>query len=74
MDPSLQIAKNVILSGVKKVCLHDTANAEWADLSSHFYLTEKDIGANRAEASLAKLKELNTYVETTASNVRLHIL
>ncbi len=62
-----EIAKNVILSGVKSVRLHDDRTANWFDLASHFYLGEKDLGKNRAAASLAKLKELNDYVETTAS-------
>ena len=44
----LEIAKNIILGGVKSVTLHDQENAEIADLSSQFYLTEEDIGKNRA--------------------------
>ena len=34
------------------------------DLSSQFYLTEKDVGKNRAEASCDQLAELNNYVRT----------
>ena len=30
----VEIAKNVVLSGVKSVTLHDDGNVEWADLSS----------------------------------------
>lgn len=62
-----EIAKNVILSGVKSVRLHDDKSAAWSDLSSHFYLGESDVGKNRAAACHEKLKELNDYVETTAS-------
>jgi len=36
------------------------------DLSSQFYLTEADIGKNRAEASCAQLAELNNYVRTVS--------
>ena len=58
----LEIAKNIILGGVKSVTLHDECNAEMADLSSQFYLSEDDIGKNRAVVSLNKLAELNRYV------------
>ena len=37
----IEIAKNVILAGVKSVTLHDTEKATYKDLSSNFYLTEE---------------------------------
>ncbi|CAI9181561.1 unnamed protein product [Rangifer tarandus platyrhynchus] len=58
----VEIAKNVILDGVKAVTLHDEGTAQWADLSSQFYLREEDIGKSRAEASQPHLAELNHYV------------
>ena len=63
----VEIAKNIILGGVKSVTLHDESNAEIADLSSQFYLSEADLGKNRAQVSLNKLAELNGYVTTSAS-------
>ena len=45
----LQIAKNVILSGVKSVTLQDTRSVSYTDLAAQFYLTEADIGKNRAQ-------------------------
>ena len=39
----VEIAKNVILGGVKSVALHDQGVAEYMDLSSQFYLTEADV-------------------------------
>ncbi|CAG2061919.1 unnamed protein product [Timema podura] len=60
----VEVAKNVILCGVKSVTLHDNAVCKISDLSSQFYLTEADIGKNRAEASFQQLSELNTYVPT----------
>lgn len=62
----VEIAKNVILAGVKNVTLHDQQSCSLADLSSQFYLTESMIGQNRAEASCGHLAELNQYVPTTA--------
>ncbi|CAH2048911.1 unnamed protein product, partial [Iphiclides podalirius] len=62
----VEVAKNVILGGVKSVTLHDDRNCTIADLSSQFYLSESTIGQNRAVASCEQLAELNHYVPTTA--------
>nr|XP_016497569.1 PREDICTED: ubiquitin-activating enzyme E1 1-like [Nicotiana tabacum] len=57
-----EIAKNLILAGVKSVTLHDEGNVELWDLSSNFIFTEEDVGKNRALASIQKLQELNNAV------------
>lgn len=63
----VEIAKNVILGGVKSVTLHDTAVCSLADLSSQYYLThEGAVGQNRAEACCGQLADLNSYVPTRA--------
>jgi ubiquitin-activating enzyme E1 len=62
----LQTAKNIALAGVKTVTLHDVGNVEMWDLSSNFFLTEDDIGRNRAVACVAKLQELNNSVLISA--------
>ena len=54
-----EIAKNVILAGVKGVTIQDASACELADLGAQFYLSEADVGKNRAEACAAKLQELN---------------
>eukprot|EP00301_Raphidiophrys_heterophryoidea_P018867 c3861_g1_i1.p1 GENE.c3861_g1_i1~~c3861_g1_i1.p1 ORF type:complete len:1093 (+),score=347.74 c3861_g1_i1:56-3280(+) len=61
-----EVAKNVILANFNTVTLQDTVKASYTDLSSHFYLTEDDIGKNRAQACANRLQELNT---TVAVNV-----
>jgi len=58
----IEIAKNVILSGVKAVTLHDTEQVEVADLGDQFFLRESDIGTNRAAATFQRATELNSYV------------
>lgn len=63
----VEIAKNIILGGVKSVTLHDLENAAIGDLSAQFYLSQEDVGKNRAAVSLNKLAELNGYVQTSAS-------
>lgn len=60
----VEVAKNVILGGVKSVTLHDDKEATMTDLSSEFFLSEEDLGKNRAEAVCKKLAELNSYVPT----------
>lgn len=43
----VEIAKNIILGGVKSVTLHDHATCKLTDLGSQFYLTEADVGEER---------------------------
>lgn len=61
---AVEIAKNVILAGVKSVSLYDPAPAELIDLSSNFYLTEAHVADRtpRAAACLPDLVSLNPYV------------
>ncbi|CAL0309663.1 unnamed protein product [Lupinus luteus] len=58
----VEIAKNLILAGVKSVTLHDEGTVELWDLSSNFVFSENDVGKNRAAASVSKLQELNNAV------------
>eukprot|EP00884_Botryococcus_braunii_P010809 jgi/Botrbrau1/1972/Bobra.0052s0015.1 len=66
-----EIAKNAILAGVKSVTLHDKGEVTLRDLSAQFYLTEEDIGKNRAEACRERLQELNIAVAVSASSEEL---
>ncbi|XP_055329553.1 ubiquitin-like modifier-activating enzyme 1 [Paramacrobiotus metropolitanus] len=59
----VEIAKNIILGGVKSVCLHDEGQVEPADLASQFFLREEDVGKNRADVCFPRLAELNIYVD-----------
>ncbi|CAL5220461.1 g2482 [Coccomyxa viridis] len=67
----VEVAKNVILAGVKSVTLHDTEDVKIQDLSAQFYLSKADMGKNRAEACREKLQELNTAVAVSASSAEL---
>eukprot|EP01039_Chlorochromonas_danica_P005873 gene5873-6468_t len=68
----VEVAKNIILAGVKSVTLLDDEKAIWEDLSAQFYLDESSLGHARGEISLPKLAELNPYVHVTC--VRGNIL
>uniref|UniRef100_A0A8U7NXR6 E1 ubiquitin-activating enzyme n=1 Tax=Corvus moneduloides TaxID=1196302 RepID=A0A8U7NXR6_CORMO len=63
----VEVAKNLVLGGVKSVTLHDPEPASWSDLASQFYLREEDVGRSRAEATLPRLAELNSYVAVSSS-------
>ncbi len=54
-----------MLLGVKSVTIHDKKLTQWEDLSSQFYLCERDLGRERAEASFQKLAELNPHVHVS---------
>ncbi|THV05471.1 ubiquitin activating enzyme [Dendrothele bispora CBS 962.96] len=58
----VEIAKDVVLAGVKSVTIFDPEPVTIQDLSSQFFLREEDVGKSRAEATLPRLAELNAYV------------
>lgn len=62
----VEIAKNVILSGVKSVTVQDEGQVQWGDLSSQFFLKESHLGQNRATCSLQQLSALNNRVQVSA--------
>jgi ubiquitin-protein ligase/predicted secreted protein len=51
----IEIAKNLVLAGCKSFTLHDTVQATVNDLSGQFYISQDDIGKNRADACLNRL-------------------
>ena len=67
----IEIAKNLVLSGCKELVLQDTKVTTYYDLSSQFYLSESDIGKNRAESCIKKLQNLNYYVKVSSCNENL---
>uniref|UniRef100_UPI00358F725B ubiquitin-like modifier-activating enzyme 6 isoform X2 n=1 Tax=Myxine glutinosa TaxID=7769 RepID=UPI00358F725B len=70
----VEIAKNIVLAGVKSLCVHDTHAATTWDLGTHFFLDPADVeaGVNRAVASVPRLAELNPYVEVRSCTEDLH--
>ena len=61
----LEIAKNIILMGIKSVTLYDPTPVQWDDLACQFYVSDADIGRSRAAATYEKLAELNQYVSVS---------
>ncbi|XP_049268865.1 ubiquitin-like modifier-activating enzyme 1 [Rhipicephalus sanguineus] len=62
----VEIAKNVILAGVRSVTIHDEQMCTGVDLSAQYFLGEETIGENRARACEASLGQLNQYVQVKA--------
>lgn len=67
----IELAKNVILSGVKEVKIYDKDICKINDLGSNYFLSEKNIGDIRDKSCLQKLKELNSYVNVNILNGNL---
>ena len=63
-----EVAKNVILAGVKSVTLFDPSPVEMRDLGAHFYLSPSDVGKPRAEACASRLQELNPAVAVSVAD------
>ncbi len=59
----IEIAKNIILSGVKEVKILDNNETLINDLGNNFFLSEENIWKQRDISCLSKLKELNSYVK-----------
>lgn len=61
----VEVAKNLVLSGVKRLTLHDSYKCSYRDLSGQFFLSETHVQqqTNRAVASLIQLQQLNYYVK-----------
>lgn len=58
----VEIAKNIVLAGVKSVTIYDAQTTSHDDLATQFFLREEDLGKNRAQCTQTHLAELNTYV------------
>jgi ubiquitin-activating enzyme E1 len=64
-----EVAKNLILANMQRVLLLDDCATTISDLSSQFYLSELDIGRNRAHACRDRLQQLNPAVSVTSHDV-----
>lgn len=58
-----EIAKNLVLAGVGVLTILDHEVVTEEDLGTQFFVSEAQIGGNRAEAALAEMQKLNPRVE-----------
>ncbi|KAK7104023.1 SUMO-activating enzyme subunit 1-like [Littorina saxatilis] len=61
-----EVAKNIVLSGIKSLTLLDPTVADEEDSMSQFLIPRSEVGKNRAEASLERTQLLNPMVKVTA--------
>jgi len=61
-----EVAKNLVLAGVKSLKLVDDATLNQEDATSQFLGPRDKVGSNRAEVSLERLQQLNPMVEVSA--------
>ncbi|XP_037041173.1 SUMO-activating enzyme subunit 1 [Bradysia coprophila] len=66
-----EIAKNIILAGVKSITLLDNRNVSEADFCSQFLAPQSSVGMNRAVASLLRAQALNPMVEINVDIAKL---
>ena len=59
----LEIAKNIILSGIKSLTLFDKQICNINDMGSNYFISQKDFGKRRDIVCIKQLSELNEYVE-----------
>ncbi|EMP31703.1 Ubiquitin-like modifier-activating enzyme 6 [Chelonia mydas] len=69
----VEIAKNIVLAGIKALTVHDTKQCKTWDLGTNFFICEDDVInlRNRAEATLPHIAELNPYVHVLSSTAPL---
>ncbi|XP_030832808.1 ubiquitin-like modifier-activating enzyme 6 isoform X2 [Strongylocentrotus purpuratus] len=69
----VEIAKNIVLAGIKSLTINDGKSCSVKDLGTQFFLREQDAKANktRAQATYSRLAELNPYVSIKLSQQTL---
>ncbi|EHL01138.1 putative DNA damage tolerance protein RHC31 [Glarea lozoyensis 74030] len=60
---SNEIAKNLVLAGISTLTILDSAIVTEADLGAQFFLSQADVGRNRAEAAAPQIRKLNPRVK-----------
>ncbi|KAK8199359.1 NEDD8-activating enzyme E1 regulatory subunit [Phyllosticta capitalensis] len=57
-----EVAKNLVLAGIKSLTVVDHEVVTEDDLGAQFFISEEDIGKNRAEAAVPEMQKLNPRV------------
>lgn len=58
-----EIAKNLVLAGIHSLTIVDHEVVTENDLGAEFFITEADVGTNRAEAAAPQIRKLNPRVK-----------
>ncbi len=65
----LEVIKNIVLSGCRRLTLCDDKDIALEDLSGGFFYREEDIGKKRVEAIIHKIRQLNSYVKIDSISI-----
>ncbi len=65
---NIEVLKNIILAGSNAVVIDDD-NVVVDDLHSNYFLNEKDLGKNIAEATVVQLRNLNKFTTIEHRNI-----
>ena len=68
-----EVAKNLVLAGVNSMTILDHEKMTKEDCISSFLAPTEEVGKNRAQASLERLKQRNPMVEVTADPDNLEV-
>jgi ubiquitin-like 1-activating enzyme E1 A len=63
-----EIAKNLVLAGIGSLTIIDSEPVTEQDLGAQFLVTEADIGKNRADAAVPRIRKLNPRVKVEADS------
>lgn len=63
-----EIIKNIVLAGIGSLTVLDSHTVSAEDLGAQFFVSDADIGKNRAEAALSAIKSLNPRVNTSTAS------
>ena len=63
-----EIAKNLVLAGIASLTIVDDQVVTERDLGCQFFITEENIGQNRAEAAIVEVRKLNPRVKVFADS------
>nr|KMM66977.1 SUMO1 activating enzyme subunit 1 [Coccidioides posadasii RMSCC 3488] len=58
-----EIAKNLVLAGIGSLTLLDNETVREEDLGAQFFISEDNIGQNRAEAAAPRIRQMNPRVQ-----------
>ncbi|CCU76028.1 DNA damage tolerance protein [Blumeria hordei DH14] len=58
-----EVAKNLVLAGIYSLTIVDHELVSESDLGAQFFVSESDIGRNRAEAAAVQVRKLNPRVQ-----------
>jgi len=60
-----ELSKNIVLSGIN-LAVKDTSTVQRSDLVCNFYLTEEDLGRNKSQVAIQRVKAINPLVQVSS--------